>query len=731
MKPFAAGIFTRKQELGKRNDDLRLDTGDGSVSGPTFWLGSTRFRRRRIFPALIAVALLYLFFRNIPTDLPPASRRYDSRLAFGPPSKNRGQTLPPQGRPPYDNDEPTGSSLHYFSGPIKFYSLAATLHGIAKTMGHRPINKNVLFAAASLKSASLLIPVACEMARWRRNYVHFVFMGRDEIPLEDVMELNGVGPECDVFWHDGRPDFSPYSSDFRMEVSVSAGLNHVDAFMHPQVVITDDSGEEEAYFTKAMRETTGNLHKPIIELPRDAAENLMWLTRLDSGSLSAWHRIEVDVVVHAPPESSGSLIRLLRSLQRADYFNSRPPRLAIELPSKVDHPVLDYLQHMVWPPSQSGNQAPVNQVTLRHRIPRHSVSIEETSTHFIESFYPVNPSDSHVLLLSPQIEISPLYYHYIKYMLLEYKYSSSGFQDITNLMGISLQTPSSYLNNSKSFSPPLTKPSAIKSGNSVESVGTPFLWQAPDGIAALYFGERWVEFHDFLSNRLELYHASAKGEQRARTRTRLTSENLPPWMEFCLELMRARGYSMLYPALNSADALVTMHNELFIRPVELPAIQDLEQGRIIDAKEPFSADPTFKTTFPKLSEKPLMTQPLLSILPLEGDLPEIANLPLLAYDGERIATSEAETMSRSFATAFGNEIGGCSGRISRKSKPMSATDLFCVDDKNDEDIEMTETKTDVFEKADAFDTMISTTATLTNAALPAFTPDALETSKPR
>jgi len=70
-----------------------------------------------------------------------------------------------------------------------------------------------------------------------------------------------------------------------MEISVSAALNHINNFMHPQVVITDGSGNEELYFNKGIRRKTGFLSIPLIELPVNAGENLLWITRLDSGSL--------------------------------------------------------------------------------------------------------------------------------------------------------------------------------------------------------------------------------------------------------------------------------------------------------------------------------------------------------------------------------------------------------------------------------------------------------------
>ena len=82
---------------------------------------------------------------------------------------------------------------------------------------------------------------------------------------------------------DARPDYSQWSSDFRMEASVSAALVHIHSFMHPQVYIIDD--REQPFFVKQIRAKALETGRSIIELPSDAASRLMWITRLDSGSL--------------------------------------------------------------------------------------------------------------------------------------------------------------------------------------------------------------------------------------------------------------------------------------------------------------------------------------------------------------------------------------------------------------------------------------------------------------
>ena len=71
-----------------------------------------------------------------------------------------------------------------------------------------------------------------------------------------------------------------------MEVSVTASLGHLQTFVSPQVIITDHSSREDRFFMKSMRSKAVEIGRSILELPTDASENLMWLTRLDSGSLA-------------------------------------------------------------------------------------------------------------------------------------------------------------------------------------------------------------------------------------------------------------------------------------------------------------------------------------------------------------------------------------------------------------------------------------------------------------
>lgn len=75
-----------------------------------------------------------------------------------------------------------------------------------------------------------------------------------------------------------------------MEVSVTASLGHIQTYIQPQVLITDHAGREDGFFVKSIRSKAVEIGRSVIELPRDASENLLWITRLDSGSLAGKSR---------------------------------------------------------------------------------------------------------------------------------------------------------------------------------------------------------------------------------------------------------------------------------------------------------------------------------------------------------------------------------------------------------------------------------------------------------
>ncbi|CAG8977978.1 hypothetical protein HYALB_00001859 [Hymenoscyphus albidus] len=673
-------FFPGDEELGKKDDEYK--PGMKSPLGlRIIWQqrrtpSHLRYRRtfKRLGLGLLALVALYYFFYNMPTDLGqprPRPHYHPVEDTTYLPTSVPDVTLPkePGKKPPSlpngSKNGPGKEVWHDFSGPIKFYKLASTLKSVSGTRGSQLLNRNVLFAAASLKSAATLLPIACEMALQERNFVHFVLMGRDDIEMDILKSVNGVTKSCKITFHDARPDFSLESSDHRMEVSVSAAFNHINTYIHPQATFLDKSGEEEPFMFKGLKPRAVSNGRTVIELPAHTEQNLMWLTMLDSASLSAWNKITIDIVVHAQPAASGSLMRLLDSLKKADYMHSSYPRLTIELPYKIDEPTQKYLETFRWPIATEDDPGNSNLLTLHHRIPQHDLTPEENSIRFLESFWPAEPTTSHVLVLAPQTELSPYFFHYLKYAMLEYKYSKSkSTSSRDNFMGIVLELPSTHLNDSTTFTPP-----------TVEKTTTPFIWQSPSSNAALYFGDKWTELHDFVARSLNSQHKLAPSIPIPKT----VSKNYPSWLEYFSTLMRARGYWMLYPGLEDGESFVTIHNELYHSPEEYASDP-------VEEKTPASLDPKEELTadaaqHPIGKEKPLLTTPLQTILTSKGDLPLLTAMPLLGYDGQLLELSNVGEQASTYSDDFRVSVGGCAADADEKERVAhSAEDLFCSGD---------------------------------------------------
>jgi hypothetical protein len=690
-------ILPTDEELGKKDDDHKR--GHHGRAAP--WAASRNSRtplrwprRRRILLAVLGLCLLYLLFTTAPTlaNLGLSSPRF---VPMTDGDTTEAYDVEPTGAPPGMKALRTGSiPPHEYGGPAKFYRLAASLHASSHTQGFRVHNRNVLFAMSSLESVATLVPIICEMSKWSRNWVHAVFMGREDIPLGLLLEMNGVDKTaCPAIWHDARSDYSEYSNDKRAESSVTSALVHIHTFLHPQVAIMDDSLSENAFFVKGIRSKTASLDIPLIEIPKNHWEHFMWMARLDSGSLSNWHQPTVDILIQAPTDASGGILRLLKSLKEADYSGLRPPRLTIELPAEVDNSVRDYLEGFVWPPGTNHNPLLSNQITIRRRIAHQHSTQEESAIRFLELFYPTSTKNSHVLLLTPNAQLSPLFYHYLTYVMLEYKYSSYGEEDSANVMGASLELPSVFLDGKTALVPP--KPADMHSSRYDDLFSdvpsTQFLWQAPNSHATLFFGDKWAELHSFLSNRVTKHHLSPKGAARPK----LISETLPAWTEYMLELMRARGYSLFYPATRAPEKLVTVHNEMYQLPEEFAPREPSDVVGGVDAPPKLSEEPFLRAetlpSKPSHAESPIVPQsrPLHLALPFDGDLPEIPHLPYLLYDGEKVLPSNVSTIASAYADRFRETVGGCKLRKGKRRvvEKGSAKDLFCLGDEDEDDWE--------------------------------------------
>ncbi|QDS73083.1 hypothetical protein FKW77_000154 [Venturia effusa] len=690
-------LFSHDEEQGKKDDDYRTKHSRAALwnSSPTM-SPALRYRTRKRWVMIsAAIFAVWIFWHYMPADiLEPSPRPWrhgsDTWPAHdqGRPWKSGRMSFEaPRGPPPSSGKGKKAKQEEldqYYDGDIRFYQLPHSLHGLSQTNGYSRWNKNVMFAASNLKSLAVLIPMACEMGRRGHNFVHVAITARSELSLEEIQKINGVNKnDCKVFWHDARPDYPRYSSDFRAEAAVATAMDHIEVFMHPQVVITDDSLLEDAWFTRQIRLKAKDYNWPVMELPAGKQDMLKWVTRLEARALAAWHKSSVDIVIQAPTSSFGALRRLLKSLSTADYSGLTPPRITLELPAEVDARTRDYLKRFTWPPSSALQPVHSSQLIVRHRIPGQKISPEAASVRALESFYPTSADDSHVLLLSANVQLSPIYFHYLKYNLLQYRHTESAVGSL--IAGISLDLPSTHLNGSTPFTPPddttLEADVRKRSKPVYKKTNPPFLWQAPSNNAALYFGDKWAELHSFLQHRLTKFHDTPGATVLHKT----VSEQFPAWMEYALEFMRTGGYFLLYPASSpSLDALVTVHAEQYHAPEEFvatassSAIAKDATAPPKPSNEPFLAPKAATILAPKGKEKPLPAiskQKFASILPYQGESPNLTSLPQLAFNGQPLEPFEVFEYADKFSSSFRKEVGGCKDDLDEVRGVVE--ELFC------------------------------------------------------
>ncbi|GAW10718.1 hypothetical protein ANO14919_000530 [Xylariales sp. No.14919] len=674
-------FFMSDEELGKKDDDHKPVNSAGqrrSSSWQPSRVPPPRRSLKRLGLAFAVAVFIYLFVHNIPV-LGPNDRM---RRPVYPSSQGR-LPLRPNHPPPEVIMHPPDPAARAqtqtlapntaegdFNGPIKFLNLAASLQAIANTRGSQENNRNVLFAAASLKSAATLLPMACQMGAGLKNYVHFALLGRSTINMEQLWEINGIDKSCVVIFHDARPDYAGISTGGRLEKSVFRGFHHINVYMHPQAIILDASNDEEAFFTRGIKQHVKTSKTTLIELPRLASKSLSWITRLDSAALKMWNKIKIDILIQATPKSSGSLMRLLRSLSAADYTSSAVPHITIELPHHIDTSTKRFLDSFAWPPSYIPNPTNERHISLRHRISSRKFTEEEISSRFLESFWPVQSQQSHVLVLSPHTEVAPQYFNYLKYLLLEYRYSATAeFHNWgRHLFGISLEQPLVTLDGEHPFSPPLFRnPEDLsKSGGTPN----PFLWQAPTGNAVLLLGDKWMELHDFVSRTMQATENS--DAMPTVVSEKVISKQHSSWLEHALRLARVRGYWFLYPGNEVAEHLATVHRELYNVPEEYAGSKasGSNDGEIERIKQKVRLAP----------ETQLSPLSLLDTLPNQGYLWPLSALPIAAWEGVEVDARDFRAHTNDFELLFKGAVGGCdleTGKGQKGYEPASTQDLFC------------------------------------------------------
>ncbi|KAK0218048.1 hypothetical protein IW262DRAFT_1275244 [Armillaria fumosa] len=349
-----------------------------------------------------------------------------------------------------------------------------------------------------------------------------------------------------------------------------------------------------------------------------------WMGTLSISEWRNWNVPQVDVSI-ITKDRPQSLARLLSSLSDGRFYGDRLD-LRINLEQSSDQATMHLIRKFQWTHGS---------VFMHHRV-IHGGLLPAV----VESWYP-NCNHSYGLLLEDDVELSPLFYAWIKMTILRYRYGEECNMS-SQLFGVSLyQQKHIELHpdgrqqfNARALFQSLRLP-----------VSSPYLSQIPCSWGAVYFPEHWREFHDYLSVRFS--EISLKIDATVVPEVR-SNQWRKSWKKYFIELVYLRGYVMLYPNFADFVSLSTNH---------------LEVGSHVKVRSKEKQDLFFL---------PLMHDSLALLDLPEKTLPEWRSLPVLNLTGSIALLESVVAVGRA---ARSEVLTGCEEEPSL----FSAQELMCVE----------------------------------------------------
>ncbi|KAG0213886.1 hypothetical protein BGX28_003310 [Mortierella sp. GBA30] len=325
----------------------------------------------------------------------------------------------------------------------------------------------------------------------------------------------------------------------RMTAEVSIGTFHLINSLRPKVMLYLQEPDSE--FSEGLGIAQARARVPAIALKPEDIEHVRWLPDLPIQALENWNTPQVKLVV-ITNNRPGSCIRLLRSLSHAHYLNDRVS-LTLNMDAEADRVTLKMAGSFHW---EHGEKF------MRHRVRRGGLMLA-----VVEAWYPQG-DDEYAVLLEDDVEVSPLFYTWIKYNILKYRYSpdNSLYQRMFGVSMYSQKFVETHLAGRAPFNP-----EDIFIETPEYELRTPFLLQLPCSWGAVYFPEHWREFHEYVADRLldiEWNKSSLQSVQIPNSRTNRWSNS---WKKLFIEMIYMRGYVMLYPNFFNFTSFSTNHLE--------------------------------------------------------------------------------------------------------------------------------------------------------------------------
>ncbi|KAI0924549.1 hypothetical protein AcW2_005410 [Taiwanofungus camphoratus] len=174
----------------------------------------------------------------------------------------------------------------------------------------------------------------------------------------------------------------------------------------PDVVIASSHKEGHLVLGIPFQEQSSSHVISVLQIAQEDLPYCDWMGTLTLQEFKNWHvpRVDISVITNNRPHS---LTRLLSSLSSARYFGDTL-NLRINIEQTADAETLQVVDDFQW--VRGG-------LFIHHRIIHGGLL-----PAIVESWYP-HSNDSYGLILEDDVELSPLFYAWIKLSLLHYRYS--------------------------------------------------------------------------------------------------------------------------------------------------------------------------------------------------------------------------------------------------------------------------------------------------------------------
>ncbi|KAI9497353.1 hypothetical protein BDB00DRAFT_756810 [Zychaea mexicana] len=389
-----------------------------------------------------------------------------------------------------------------------------------------------MFVLDGPEQAAAFYPLMCRFGYTVHAVVSGAERGLSGSTLEKTLKDTGCGRRVVV--HD--LDVMVSAEEGTSATEVAMGIARLVRVLRPRAlfhVLRDQP------LSHALETMADNEKITAIGLPADDVVHALWISDLPLEALEQWHTPDINLVV-ITDRRPHSLSRLLQSAERSFYLGDKV-NLVVHLEQSSD-PVTRML---------------VNNFPWRHgkKILRHRMRKGGLMPAIIESWYPKHIND-YAVILEDDVEVSPLFYVWSKYSILQYRYTHAVDDQLRRTMyGVSLYSPRSL-----ELHPPGRRP--FHPDNVLLNhypPRMPYVSQVPCSWGAVYFPEHWREFHEYLTIRLmdmnqdKLLNVTVPQSRSARWKK--------SWKKYFIELVYLRAYVMLYPNFQEFESFSTNHLE--------------------------------------------------------------------------------------------------------------------------------------------------------------------------